>query len=107
MKVLRPTSAKPSSADGHHRPDGIEHVIHGREQRFADVKARKPVAFEQHDGRPARVSHAAAVDPAGPPPMTTTSQSNDIRMRQPSTTPAGAASNGGCTRMGTGEADNA
>ena len=30
--------------------------------------------------RPARVSHAAAVEPAGPPPMTTTSQSNDIRI---------------------------
>ena len=45
-----------------------------RQQRFADVKARMMILLELNT-LPRRCSKAAAVDPDGPPPTTSTSQS--------------------------------
>ena len=48
----------------------VEHVVHRGQQRLADVEARKAVALEEDHRAVRRVaSHAAAVDPAGPPPI--------------------------------------
>ena len=59
MKDAPHFSGKPGGAHEVVGADGIQHVVDGGQQRFADVKARKVVALEKDDRCPARASHAA------------------------------------------------
>ena len=45
-----------------------------RQQRLADVEAGVAVALEHATSRPRSARSAAIVEPAGPPPITSTSQ---------------------------------
>ena len=50
----------------------LEHPIRFGDQRFADVEPREVLAFEELHLFPPLAISVAAVEPAGPPPMTMT-----------------------------------
>jgi hypothetical protein len=55
-------------------PSRSKDIEVGGQQALADMEARMGLLLEQHDlSRPRMASRAAAVEPAGPPPMTRTS----------------------------------
>ena len=56
----------------------LEHPVGLGDQRLADVEAREALALEERDAlRPCWARRVETVEPAGPPPMTTTSGVGD------------------------------
>ena len=53
----------------------LQHPVGLRDQRLADVEPRKRLALEELNDTPCLASSVETVEPAGPPPITTTSDS--------------------------------